>query len=231
MNLAYFLRERTRIIRLFYDLGQLPFEQRKQDIEKGEGQWEPPPFDPDYDSPEPAYLEEWIDTEHARELVGMLSISLLSDSLKIYFNELEQEIGIEFPRDKDRKTHFKQGFVEGYRQIIEHVMGDAYQTCTVRFDLIEQVVLARNDIAHNDDIHSFHGSHNTRTLEKHPNPFFISDDANYDPNNTLPWRRLKIEISRERLMEAIEEVEKLADWVQENDARIWQWRRGVPKDS
>lgn len=237
MDLAYFLRERTNLIRLFYEKGRLPFEQMKQDIEDEVPPWAPPPFNPETDDPEPPFVAEWMQAEQTRELIGMLAVSLLSDTLKLYFDELEQEIGIAFTDDKARRAHFKQGWVEAYRQILQRVMGEAYATCPVRFDLIEQVVLARNDFAHNSDFVTFQTRHNKQTLEKHPNPFFVelrhqpeSTESRFPDDGDPPsWRAVKIEVSRENLMTAIEEIEKLADWVQQNDEAIWEWRRRAPK--
>ncbi|GLK82871.1 hypothetical protein [Ancylobacter defluvii] len=78
-----------------------------------------------------------MQAEHVKELVGLFAVSLLADTLKGYFEELERDLGIEFKDDKARRAHFKVGWVEGNRQIIEHVMREAYATCNVRFDLIE----------------------------------------------------------------------------------------------
>jgi len=223
MNLPYFLRQRTDIIRLFYDKGRVPFEQLKRDIEDEVRPWEPPPFNPDYDTGEPPFVEEWMQAEQTRELVGMLAVSLLSDTLKLYFNELEKEIGFEFNDTKTRQTLFKQGFVEAYRQILEHVTGNEFVTCQVRFDVIEQVVLARNDFSHNDNFLSMQTRHNAKTLEKHRNPFFVAPPVSGD-EMPAEWRFMEIEVSRENLMAAIDEVEKLADWVQSKDRTISEWR-------
>lgn len=239
MDLSYFMRERTALIRLFYEKGRLPFEQMKQEIEDEVPPWEPPPFNPDYDSGEPAFLEEFMRAEQTRELVGLLAVSLLSDTLKLYFEELERDIGVKFENDKARKAHFKLGWVEAYRQILEHVMGDAYATCTIRFDLIEQVVLARNDFAHNTDFVIFQTQHNRQTLKKHPNPLFVgpryeplAEDDETDSEHAPLWPRSeKVEVSAEALMIAIEEVEKLADWVQENEQVLWAWGRKPPADA
>lgn len=40
MDLSYFVRERTNIIRLSYDKGRVPFEQLKCDIEEEMPPWE-----------------------------------------------------------------------------------------------------------------------------------------------------------------------------------------------
>ncbi|TAV81573.1 hypothetical protein [Rhizobium leguminosarum] len=168
MNLAFFLRQRTSIIRLFYDNARVPFEQLKRDIEEEVPPWEPPPFDPDYDSSKPPYMEQWTQAEQTRELVGMMAVSLLSDTLKLYFDTPSREIGLSFSDDKERKDCFKSGVVEGYRRILSETMGDEFETLRVRFDVIEQVVLARNDIAHNSDFLSFRTRHNEKTIQKHP---------------------------------------------------------------
>jgi len=229
MNLAYFLRERTKIIRLFYEKGRLPFEQQKRDIEDEVPPWEPSWFNPETDDPEPPFLDDWMQAEQTRELVGLLAVSLLSDTLKLYFVELEQRIGLVFTEKKEQKALFKQDFVEAYRQILECIMGDTYATCPVRFDLIEQVVLARNDFAHNTELLTFQTRHNKQTLEKHPNPFFVETFYPPDSGEPSPWKTIKVEVSRDKLMMAIEEVEKLADWVQQNEDVLWSWSRRAPK--
>lgn len=231
MDLSHFLRERTALIRLFYEKGRLPFDQMQKDIEDEVPPWEPPPFNPETDDPEPPFVAEYMQAEHARELIGLFAVSLLSDTLKLYFEELMDDLGIEFKTDKDRKETFKSGWVEGYRQILETVMGEAYASCPVQFDLIEQVVLARNDFAHNTDLIIFRTQHNLKTLKKHPNPLFVGpryeppdsfeDDATWKPRS---WRRsAKIEVSPESMMVAIAEVELLAAWVQEHQEVMWSW--------
>ncbi|MBB2206441.1 hypothetical protein [Gluconacetobacter takamatsuzukensis] len=224
MDLSYWMRQRTDIIRLFYDKGRVPFEQLKRDIEEEVRPWEPPYFNPETDDPEPAFLDEWMQADQTRELVGMLAVSLLADTLSLYFVELEREIGIAFVDQKERVRLFKQGKVEAYRQIIEHVMGDTFKNCPVSFDVIEQVILARNDFTHGQDFISFQTTHNQRTVEKHPNPFFTSANEHLAEGDNLEWRCPSIEISREKLMAAIDEVEKLANWVHQNDEAVWEWR-------
>lgn len=232
MDLSYFMRERTALIRLFYEKGRLPFERMQHDIEAGDSPWEWPPFNPETDDPEPPFVEEYMQAEHVRELVGLFAVSLLADTLKAYFHELENDVGFKFEDSNARKAHFKKGFVEAYRQIIEHILGDAYRGCPIRFDLIEQVVLARNDFAHNTNFVTFHTAHNKTTLNKHQNPFFVepgykaADGEDDEAFQSLSWwRGPKIAVSQENLMAAIDEVEKLADWVQSHERAFWQWQR------
>lgn len=178
MDLSHFLRERLKIVRLFLDEAPKPFEEIKQKIEAQEPPYEPGYFDPDYDDPsEPPFQEEWQRADQTAEIIPMLAISLLSDSLKVYFGEFEKDIGLEFETESARSKHFrKYGMVEGYRLILAHIMGDVFAGCPIRFDLIEQVVLARNRFHHGDDILTFKATHDRSTLAKHENPFFLSNE-------------------------------------------------------
>jgi hypothetical protein len=232
MDLSYFMRERTALIRLFHGRGRLPFEQMQRDIEEEVPPWEPPSVDPESYDGEPAFVEEFMQAEHVKELVGLFAVSMLADTLKSYFDEFQRDMGISFPTEKARQACFNEGWVEGNRRIIQEVMGDAYATCDVRFDLIEQVVLARNDFTHNTDFVIFQAKHNKKTHTKHPNPFFVGPDNEMETDNSLDlgdtpswWGGPKIVVSEEKLMTVIAEVEKLADWVQSNEEVMWEWER------
>lgn len=58
MHLHRHLRQRTDLIRIFFRQGRFGMEQMKRDIENEVPPWKPGYFDPDYDSPEPAFLNE-----------------------------------------------------------------------------------------------------------------------------------------------------------------------------
>jgi hypothetical protein len=226
MDIARLLRERTDIIRLFYTRGQQAFVQMKLDIESEEGDWEPPQFNPDTDDGEPPFLAEWLQAEQTRELVGMLAVSLLSDTLKLYFEMMEKELRVQFTSIKERKATFKKhGFVEVYRQMLETITGAAYANCPVDFAMIEQVVLTRNAVAHNDDFFSFRTKHTEKTLKKHSNPFFVDDAAATTPGARPSYAPLMVEVSEAKIMRTVDEVEKLADWVSASEEPIWEWRQ------
>ena len=48
--------------------------------------------------------------------------------------------------------------------------------CPIRFDVIEQVVLARNWAQHGGYLSSLIVPHDSKTLRKHPQPFFANED-------------------------------------------------------
>ena len=70
MDLSYWMRQRTDIIRLFYDKGRVPFEQLKRDIEEEVRPWEPPYFNPETDDPEPPFLAEWMQADQTANWSG-----------------------------------------------------------------------------------------------------------------------------------------------------------------
>src|SRR5438094_3656462 len=87
MDATYFLKSRTAFIRAFYATGVQSFDAIKLQIEDGHPPFDNPPYSED---PEPPYLEEWMDAEASVEVLGLASISMLSDSLKLYLNTLSE---------------------------------------------------------------------------------------------------------------------------------------------
>lgn len=115
MDVVYFLNERTRFIRYFYDQGCAAFRQTIADIEAKRPPFEEPPFDPDQDSPEPPFLEEWGDADTGIQVVGMAAVSMLSDTLKLYFHALKQEWGFKPSAELKKRVFDKEGFLAGYK--------------------------------------------------------------------------------------------------------------------
>jgi len=55
------------------------------------------------------------------------------------------------------------------------ILNTDWVDCRVNFDIIEQVVLARNEQAHGGQLSSFHVLHNSNSLRKHRHPFFVNE--------------------------------------------------------
>lgn len=61
MDVLYFLKERTRFIRYFYETACQPFRETMRKIEAGEE-----PFEPPYsEDGEPPFLTEWLEADTA----------------------------------------------------------------------------------------------------------------------------------------------------------------------
>lgn len=85
LDILFFLKQRTDFIRRHYDVCVEAFAEQKRLIEAAEPPFDDPPYSEDG---EPAFLEEWLDADISIQLVGISCVSLLSDALKLYLNQL-----------------------------------------------------------------------------------------------------------------------------------------------
>lgn len=207
MDLAYFLRERTALIRHFYDAAAAPFIETKRLIEAGEPPFHDPPYD---ESGEPAYLSEWLQADVELELVGRVCITMLSESIKHYLQGWERHM----PLTPAAVKAMGKGFVRAYLNHYCAALG--VQGCPADLDVIEQVVLARNTAQHNGRLTMDAVEHDELTRKKFPRPFFTrrdGPDVDEDGLDTflVDW----IHVDRHKLVRATEQVEVLGDWLQE----------------
>jgi hypothetical protein len=226
MDATYFLKNRTQFIRTFYTRGVEPFNAVKIAIEE-----QRPPFhDPPYsEEPEPAYLAEWLEADTAIKLVGLSCVSLLSDTLKLYFQALQHRvIGFEF---KEGKKAFKQGFVAAYLGVLSAILETDWADCPADLAVIEQIVHARNDGQHGTTLTSFEVSHESGVLKKHPRPFFVKEDERRiweesGESRSSMWAP-SVQVTADSLFAAIGHVEKLAVWIDSRIDKAWEWRRNA----
>ena len=60
-------------------------------------------------------------------------------------------------------------------------------------------------------------NHTPKDLKKHPRPFFVSEfeEKMYSDMNDISWMLPAVHVSRDKLFKAIEQVETLAEWLEE----------------
>lgn len=224
MDVNFFLKQRTSFIRGFFDDGAGGFAEIQRRIDQAEPPFDTPPFSEDG---EPAFLTEWIDAATSAELIGQACVSLLSDTLKLYFNTLQKEIGFVF--DKREAALAKKSFVRAYQAALGEILETDWSDCPVRFDVIEQVVLARNLSQHGADLTSFRITHDTRSLRQHPEPLFASkaecktwvESGGPEFSFLMP----AVHVTREALFAALDEVEALGDWIDGRLDRVAAWKK------
>lgn len=212
MDVTYFLRQRMAFISNYFDVASAPFLETMWKIEAGEAPFEPPYFDPDTMDTSPPFLEEWLQAQAGVEIVGQTSVSMLSEALKAYFVTVERVAGLDCAATYGTKS-FKKGFIQGYRTCFA-AQGIDWSACTADFDILEQIVLARNASQHPSGLISPHARHTKYTLDKHPNPLFISEYENdLLQRHGGSWlTEPNVHVTRETLDAALLEVEKLAKW-------------------
>ena len=229
MDVVYFLKERTDFIRLYYDRCVVPFAQIKHQIENQLVPFNDPPYS---ENSEPPYLTEWMDADAGIQIVGLSCVSLLSDSLKLYFSSLQHRvIGFEFGDEETKKKAFKDGFVGAYAGILGYILETDWSDCPADLNVIEQIVLARNRGQHGGDLTSFRVSHDQHTLNKYPLPFFANEDEREswrldEGTATSSLLMPNVEVTRETLFAAIDHVEKLAAWINGRMDKAAEWRMG-----
>lgn len=214
MDVLAFLKRRTAFIRVFYDTATVPLRETMRRIEEKE-----PPFEPPYsEDREPPFLEEWIEADTGLDVLGRASISMLSASLKLYFETQEDELGITWEKD-EHKQAFKNGLLQGYRTCFVQILDVPWDDCPADLEILEQVTLARNRDQHPDSITRMGVNHTIKNRRKYPGLFFASEHerkAYDDPDLAgISWMNPSVRVSREALIKAIEEVETLAAWLEE----------------
>ncbi|MGG2538514.1 hypothetical protein [Pseudomonas aeruginosa] len=223
MDVYFFLKQRTDLIRHFFDAASAPFVETKRCIQDELPPFDDPPYD---DSGEPAFLSEWLQADVEHELVGRAAVSMLSEALKQFFVTWERHTWTKPPCAKCFKKAFEAGFVAGYIECFTEGFALDWSTCPANLDILKQVVLARNQAQHSDLVLD-HLSHNEKSLQAYPRPFFVHPkDEGLDATATN-FLSPTIHISREKLLEAIDHVEQLASWMQRKieEHRHLEWTK------
>lgn len=213
MDVDFFLKERTAFIKHYFDEAAAPFIETMRKIEAEEPPFEPPYFDPETMTEEPAFLEEWLRAQTGLEVVGQTCVSMLSESLKIFFVTHKKIAGLDCKKSCGQNV-FDKGFISGYQTCFAK-NGVNWSQCPANLSILEQVVLARNASQHATSITSTRVSHNVRALRKHPSPLFVSSyEKNLLASRGGSWMMAPtVHVTRNALHEAIDEVEKLAEWL------------------
>ncbi|MBJ7415972.1 MAG: hypothetical protein JHC88_11070 [Niveispirillum sp.] len=229
MDIAWFFRERTRLIRFTYERAAKPFIEIKQQIEGGF-----PPFDdpPHSEDPEPPFMAEWSDAETAVVVLGRSCVSMLSASLKLYFDTWEKELGVQW-ENREKAKAWKTGFTDGYLSELCDALSIDPNDCPADLAVIEQVFLARNRDQHPESIHSMNVTHSSSDRTKHPSPFFISESerAMYVGGELgdISFMSPSVHVDAEMLHRAIAESENLVDWLEPQFFTLMYPSSGAPK--
>jgi hypothetical protein len=218
MDVLYFLKERTKFIRQFYELAAEPFLERQRQIEAGEEPYEQPYVD-ENSSGEPAYLEDWMEADESLHVLAYACISMLAAALQLYFTTWESQL--RKPARDLFKSEFKNGWLAGYKSYFAQYIGISFEDCPADLKFLEEVILARNRIQHPDSIWGQRTRYSTKDLEKLTHhPFFVDEGDRHlltevDESN-IPWLMPPtLHVTEEKLIAAIEEVEKFSEWLEE----------------
>ncbi|MFP6559391.1 hypothetical protein WJ542_13945 [Paraburkholderia sp. B3] len=213
MDVGWFLRERVKFIRQLYANAAAPFVERQRQIEAEEQ-----PFEPVYDeSGEPRFELEWNEADRSRHVPpGYACVSMLSDSLKVFFATWERLIGVarDPATDSVRK---KRGFVAGYAAFFEARLHVRLADSGVDLELLEEIVLVRNRVQHAESLTTMLPSHAEKDLDRLKNPYFLDASeheilARSDGDGESAWLMAPtIKVTAGRLNGVLDAVDRLAD--------------------
>ena len=213
MDVDYFLKKRTAFIRQFYNIASAPFLELKRKIEAEE-----PPFTPPYsEDGEPPFLEEWIEADESIQVIGYSCISMLAASLHLYFREWENQFRT--PASDSVKPEFKKGWLNGYKVFFATNFDIKFECSGADLSLLEEVVLIRNRIQHPESITSQRENYLPSDIKKLTRAFFVDDLERNFLNDMDKVERswlspVYIDVTGDKLIEAIMEVEKFSEWLQ-----------------
>ena len=211
MDIEFFLIERTKFIRFFYETASIPFEKIVSDIEN-----KVEPYIPIYsEDDEPPFLSEWLDAKAGLDNCGHHALSMLSSSLQLFLKAWVDRLG-RYHGLKFSVNFKKKGWLNGYREILNEV-GLEISDCPTNMNIIEQIPLVRNRVQHPEMITSINIAHSKSDLNEHPRPYFVQESElalalELDEQSWLfpPT----ISPSKEKIYEAISSVELFCSWLE-----------------
>jgi hypothetical protein len=231
LDLEFFLKERTKFARYFYENAANSFKTTIKLIEDGEE-----PFVPPYsEDGEPAFLSEWLDARDALDSVGLATVSMLSSSLHLFLSSWTDRI--DHKKTELKRTSTK-GWLDAYIKIITDV-GIELTNCPANLALIEQAVLVRNRTQHPDQLTSISISHSKNDMEKYRSPHFISENDRRrleqleQDEQGIWWMMPRIHVDQPKIEELALAIEDLCSWLENEyiQARHAQQLRAAERSS
>jgi hypothetical protein len=220
MDILYFLEQRTAFIRYYHDTAAGAFLEIQRKIEAEEPPFDDPPYD---ESGEPPFLEEWSDAARGVVITGRTCVSMLSGAMQLYFKAWERDLGITM--DGEDKKHFSKGILNGYRYMFEYFCKVPWSDSGVNLEMLEQVTLARNTDQHGGDLTTIHARYPDAVKAKHKKLFFVSETERKSqemPEHEGLFFFGHVEAPRDTLFEAIDELERLARWLEPQLIALYQ---------
>jgi hypothetical protein len=223
MDVDWFLKQRTKFIRQYYAMAITPFETIKSQIENREEPYEPPYSE----DGEPPFQVEWSDADTSVQVVGRTCVTMLSESVKLYFQTWEELLGVKC-QPALAPSFKKQGFVAGYKECFRQVADLNWDECPADLSIIEEIALARNVAAHHNGYLGNMSVHYPKEVrEKLENPLFLHDyekrALDEDQKSVFTFLGSELVIARETLDEAVRHVELLVDWMEPKLQEV-RWR-------
>lgn len=213
MDVRYFLSCRTAFIRQFYDTASGPYVERKRKIKANEE-----PFVPPYsEDGEPPFLDEWLEADESLHVLAYSCISMLAAALHLYLESWVRQSGVAVDESLKKSVFKNNGWLSGYNAHFTKRFNVAFEAGPVDLKMLEEVVLARNQIEHPSSITDQKTQYSASDLKKLRHPFFVDETEmallGYSDEEEVSRLMLPtVHITEVQLLTAVAEVERFADW-------------------
>lgn len=211
MDILAGLREKLRFIESFYETASQPFREVKRKIEAGESPYTPPSFNFDgFADDTPPFLAEWQDADESLNLIGQAALTLVQESLYHYLQSFLELKGSKLSAKAPNR-------LERYRKHFRESLSIDWDQGPVPFERLEEINLARNDIAHQGDPFAMTRYQSTDHYRRFPFGLFVHeiDRLMARESGGHPWPG-RICVTRESLAESIRRVETFCEFLDAN---------------
>ncbi|BFG81435.1 hypothetical protein PTKU46_94690 [Paraburkholderia terrae] len=90
MDVGFLLQRQVDFIRQLDETSAAPYIERKRQIEAGAS-----PFEPSYsEDGEPPFQVEWQEADDSLHVLGYACVSMLSDTMKVFFDTWQRHLGV-----------------------------------------------------------------------------------------------------------------------------------------
>lgn len=213
MELVHFLNQRLKFVEYFHESTTASFEEVKSKIEAGESPYVDT-CDPE-DADEPAFLEKWERADAA----GAACLDLLQSTFHEFLDEYMNLIG-----SKSIIPHLnemgKKSWFGNYRAFFDKYLQIDWAASGADLDLLEQVILTRNDFTHNIDLFSLGALQTPFHSDKYPDSAFAGQRL-----KTLFVQRMWLIVPGETLQRANGTLRTLCEYL--DHERYELMRRGA----
>ena len=222
MDIYFFVAERLKTVRFFYDSAAQPFLDNIRKIETGEDPFDLPPADYDMESGDPPFMDEWQLNKDALTLLGHSGIAMLQVSLQLYVNTYKEEVDrfygkLEWTPSNKKKMRGDNWFARD-QQVFLDVLGiDWSEFGEKDLSVLEQITLARDDVFHQPHIWSVEAYQSRQHFVKYKESFFADDrylEHFKQTGRVFPGGTWAIDVTPEKMHRAIELVGGFCQFMQ-----------------
>jgi hypothetical protein len=216
MDLYFFLDQRLKFVEYYHATTTAVFQETRRKIEAGE-----PPYvdtrNPE-NGDEPAFLEEWMTAEIATTISGATCLDLVQSSFHSFLDQYMNEIGQKklIPRLREMG---EKSWYGNYKAFFFDNLQIDWATSGADLALLEQVILTRNDFAHNVDLLSLNSFQTPFHSKKYPDSAFADEE----------WKgvmdKVRLTVRAETLQRVLGELRILCEYLdQERYQLLRRWR-------